>query len=481
MVTDDLIRFVAGTRYDDLPGDVIEMSRNFILDSVGASFGGLGTPIGKIALSVARTLGGHPQATIIGTTDRTSCTLAAYVNAKAANGLDFDDAHLNWLHIGPTLVPAALAVAQAERRPGKDLILAVAIGYDIASRLGLAMGMPFTLDQNNGVVVPQVVGTGWKVFGAALAGAVLLRLPPEQVRQTIAIAGANAPIPSTRKWELHADRPLPLQKTVDVGWMSQAGVMAAYLAREGATGFHDILEGDDGFWRMNGSPRFDEGEVLRDLGSKWHILEAGMKPYPSCRHLHVASDCFREIVEREDLHPGEIQQVRIGLSPMSTRPTWTNPQPRNLVEAQFSLPHSIAMLAFRIPCGPAWQTDDKLAGKPYREFRERVAMHVNPDTRDAMLSQYPGFYRELPAEVEVVSTRGSFVRSAKVARGDAWDPGVAMSRSDFVEKFRNNAQPVAGSRAARESALEVLLSELGALETLPDMADLHASLAAVAD
>src|SRR5690606_27630933 len=112
----------------------------------------------------------------------------------------------------------------------------------------------------------------------------------------------------------HADRPLPLQKSVDIGWMAQAAVTAAVLAREGATGFHDILEGDNGFWRMNGSPRFDEGVVLHELGKRWHILDAGMKPYPSCRHLHVAADCFRSIVQREGIQPEEISQIRIGLS-----------------------------------------------------------------------------------------------------------------------------------------------------------------------
>jgi len=480
MVTAELVRFVAETRYDDLPQEVIELSRHFILDSIGSSYGGIGTSIGQIAQALVRAFGGHPQATILGTGERTSSAMAAYVNAKTANALDFDDAHLNWLHIGPTLVPAALAVAQAERASGASLILAVAVGYDVSARLGLAMGMPFTLDEQGGVLVSPVVGTGWKVFAAAIAAAVLLRLNPEQIRQTIAIAGANAPIPSTRKWELHPDRPLPLQKTMDVGWTAQAGVAAAYLAREGATGFHDILDGELGFWRMNGSPRFDEAIVLQDLGKQWHILDAGMKPYPSCRHLHVASDCFRSILEKEKLRPEEIQQVRVGLSPMSIRPTWTNPQPRNMVETEFSLPHSLAMLAFGVPCGPAWHTDDKRNEQKYRDFRDRVVMYADPQSRDAMLAQYPGFYRELPAEVEVRTARGSFVSSAKAARGDAWHAGYAMSQAEFLEKFRNNAAPSVAFNPGRAASLEDLLSKLLALDALADTSELHPMFAAVA-
>lgn len=480
MVTDELVDFITKTRYEDLPKPVREMSRTFILDAIGAAFGGAGTSIGRIALDTARTFGGHPQATFIGTGERGSVAMAAYVNAKTANALDFDDAHFNWLHIGPTLVPSALAVAQAYGCSGDRLLLAVAIGYDVAARLGLAMGMPFTLSEGGEVSMPQILGTGWKAVGAAAAAAVLMNLTPEQVRQTIGIAGANAPTPATLKYEYHVDRPLPLQKSVDIGWMAQAAVTAAVLAREGATGFHDILEGDNGFWRMNGSPRFNEDVVLRELGTYWHILDAGMKPYPSCRHLHVAADCFGSIMQRENVRPQEIEQIRVGLSPMSTRPTWMNPSPRNLVEAQFSLPHTIAMLAFGVPPGPAWHTDEKLTDERYQGMRDKVAMYVNPSTRDAMLAQYPGFYRELPAEVEVVTASGRFSQRAQAARGDAWSPEHAMSAFEFLDKFRANAQPAVEGSAGRKQALELLLTQLGALETMDDVSRLHEVLSAVA-
>jgi len=479
MVTDELVDFIVRTRYEELPGAVREMSRTFILDAIGAAFGGAGTSIGRIALNTARIFGGSPQATFFGTGERGSLAMAAYVNAKTANALDFDDAHFNWLHIGPALVPSALAVAQAYRCSGERLLLAVAIGYDVAARLGLAMGMPFTLGKEGEVELPPILGTGWKAVGAAAAAAVLMDLTTEQVRQTIGIAGANAPTPATLKYEYHADRPLPLQKSVDIGWMAQAAVTAAVLAREGATGFHDILEGDNGFWRMNGSPRFDEGVVLHELGKRWHILDAGMKPYPSCRHLHVAADCFRSIVQREGIQPEEISQIRIGLSPMSTRPTWMNSRPRNLVESQFSLPHTIAMLACGVPPGPAWHADDKLAGARYQALRDKVIMYVNPSTRDAMLAQYPGFYRELPAEVDVATARGCFSQSAQAARGDAWSPEHAMGMDEFREKFRANAQPSVAGSAKRALALEQLLAQLETLEAMEDVSRLHESLAAV--
>jgi 2-methylcitrate dehydratase PrpD len=92
-------------------------------------------------------------------------------------------------------------MAEKLETTGKDLILSVALGYDIAARIGLSLGMPFIIDKNGNFEITQPYGTSWKVFGSVVAAGKILQLNKEQMTNAIAIAGANAPMPAMGKWE----------------------------------------------------------------------------------------------------------------------------------------------------------------------------------------------------------------------------------------------------------------------------------------
>ncbi|TDA69529.1 MAG: MmgE/PrpD family protein [Clostridia bacterium] len=469
-VTATMARFIAEAGFEDLPEPVVEQTKIFILDVLGNSFGGITSDIGQIALKIASKLGGNPHAHILGTSIVTSVLSASYVNAKSANALDFDDAHLNFLHIGPTTVPAALAVGEMQHCSGKDLVTAVAFAYDIAARIGLSMGMPFIVDQEGNFQSGDVQGTSWKVFGAAVAAAKLLRLDVDGVVETFGIAGANAPMPAMKKWEFEEARPLPLQKSIDVGWVSQAGVLAALLAQSGSTGYRTILEGQHGFWRMSGARGCNFDLMIDELGTKWHILEAGIKPYPSCRHMHVALDLFRTIRDKYQLGSDQIEKVVCKVSPMSVRPVWMNQGPRNLVESEFSIPHSIAMLAYRIPPGPAWHAPEQIDNDAVKEFRKRVFVGLEPKAKQAMMEQYPSFYRRLPATVEVHLTSGRvLVESADNALGDCWVPEYRTTMEQAIEKFMANGCGILASSSIWRAQLQAAAEAIFSLEDMDDI------------
>ncbi len=438
-VTRKLIDFVVDTSFDDLPLDVIHDTKRFILQVIGNCFGGYVTEIGRIALRVVKELGGKPESTIIGSAERTSCANAAYVNAKNANALDFDDAHLNFLHIGPALVPAGFAMSEKLETTGKDLILAVALGYDIAARVGLSLGMPYIIDKDGNFKIFPVFGTCWKVFGAVVAAGKILKLNKEQMTQAFVIAGANAPMPAMRKWEFDEVIPLPLQKVVDYGCISQAGVVAALLGLNGSTGYRTILEGDNGFWRMSGAGQCDFDLMIQDLGIKWHILDAGLKPYPACRHIHCALDLLKGIISKEQLKWDEIQQIEVGVSPMCTQPIWMNHTPKNMVESEFSIPHCLTMIAFGVRPGPDWHSPEMLTDGRVAEFRRRVNVVLDQKARQAMIDQYPSFYRRLPTRIKVVTQKGTFSEETEYAKGESWNPQFRMSDKDLQENFRSNA------------------------------------------
>lgn len=460
-VTQKLVDFVVDTTFDDLPQDVIHDAKRFILQVTGNCFGGYVTEIGRIAMKVVKELGGKPESTIIGSAERTSCANAAYVNAKNANALDFDDAHLNFLHIGPALVPTALAVGEKLETTGKDLILAVALGYDIAARIGLSLGMPFIVNKDGTFESLSVHGTSWKVFGSVVAAGKLFGLDKEQMIHAFAIAGANAPMPAMRKWEFDEVIPLPLQKVVDYGWISQAGVVAALLALNGGTGYRTILEGDDGFWRMSGAKQCDFDLMVKDLGVKWHILEAGLKPYPACRHIHCALDLLKKIMSSQNLKWEDIDQIEVGVSPMCTRPIWMNTAPKNMIESEFSIPHCLTMMAFGVRPGPDWHSPEMLTDEKVAGFRRRVKVVLEPKARQAMLDQYPSFYRRLPTKIKVSTKKGAFSDETEYAKGENWHPEFRMSDEELRQNFWSNAvkiwQVSTSWRQQTQAAMDMML------------------------
>ena len=129
-IGDDLVNFIVGTEYADLPSNVIHEAKRSLLDALGCAIAGIATDKGKIAVSVARRLSGPQESSILGVGDRVSCVNAAMANGELINGLDFDAIS----HIHPFAIPPALAVAETVKASGKDLILSTVLAQEIAKR-----------------------------------------------------------------------------------------------------------------------------------------------------------------------------------------------------------------------------------------------------------------------------------------------------------------------------------------------------------
>ena len=137
-VAEHLAAWVAGLGFADLPVSVVVDAKLRVLDTLGISLAACWQPIGVAVRRGAAAIGGGDEASILGTSERTSAALAGLVNGTLAHALDFDDTHsASVMHPSATSVPTALAVAQAARRSGADLLLAVAIGNEVACRTRL--------------------------------------------------------------------------------------------------------------------------------------------------------------------------------------------------------------------------------------------------------------------------------------------------------------------------------------------------------
>lgn len=265
-LTGRLASFAARTRFEDIPVAVVHETGRLLLDTIGCALGAIHTPSGQVALSYARLVGGTPASTVLGG-DLSSAITAAYVNARLANVLDADDTFPTATHFGNAGVFSALALCEMFERDGRELATSIAVGFEVAARIGSWMGAPIQIRDGKVVGFNELAGPAaavtWSAAGAAVAAA---RLDAAQTAHAFGIAGANSPLPTMHKFIEQSE--ISMYKYADAGWCAQIGVSAALQAKLGSTGMANILDGPNGFWKFYGSPSRDDEALLGGLGRR---------------------------------------------------------------------------------------------------------------------------------------------------------------------------------------------------------------------
>jgi len=282
-LTRQLANFVTQTNFNDLPRNVVHETKRILLDSIGCAIGAILMKRGKICAEFAKALGGPPESTILGVPGKVSSVNAAFANGELINTLDYDA--LYGTHLPPYIIPAPLALAEAMSASGKDLIVSVALGLEIARRLQMATPPPYapikTGPEKGKVVFAPVSGHGTAGFGAAVGAGKILNLTPEKMANAMGIAGYTAPPSVFRKWTDTV--PCRMTKYGPPGFTAEVGVKSALLARMGYYGDTDLFDGEFGYWRFTGYQEWNKEVVVKDLGSTWKCLEVSYKKYP-CGH-----------------------------------------------------------------------------------------------------------------------------------------------------------------------------------------------------
>lgn len=451
-VTKDLVEYTAGARFQDFPKQVIEKTKLHLLDSIGCSLGGSRSPIGTSILNPFTRMAGSPEATLIGGGKKVPCIQAAFVNGTNANALDFDDTYLsNGIgHPGSSIIPAALAAGEWKRATGKEILTAIITGYEVGNRIGLAI-------QPTHERLQKVWGVGtWQTFGAVVAASKAMNLTIDQTFNAFGVAGATAPLPNTQKWGWDiSERPIHWVKE-PTGWPCWTGTLAAVLAENGFIGNRYILDGDNGFWIMAGSDRCDFAKMTGGLGSEYVILnDMSFKPYSCCRWQHPALDGIRKIREENTLRPADVSAITVNSF------YWVKSQevyePVSVVDAQFCIPFTAAMVMMGSKPGPGWYIPENLENQEVTDLAAKVSVTVDPDL-DAVYVEKG----ELSARVDVTTTSGESIEAfVAIPFGDPRNP---MPPSEVEKKFRNQASYVLDD-AATSTAVEMIM-DFDKLETI---------------
>ena len=431
--TETLARYIVEADYDDLPMGVVEKAKQCILDSLACSLGGVRTQTGGIILDLMKHLGGKPEATIFGWAEKTSCVHASFANASIVNILDYDDTYSG--HPGATTIPPAINVAEEIDASGKDLITAIVLGYETSIRICDAI--------RPSVERKHIHGHGtWQTFGAVTVASKLLNLNLEETMGALGIAGSNAPVSSVMKTVLNQNG-LPTMVKNNYGIAAEVGVLAARLARSGFSGPHDILDGDNGFWRMCGSDRCDFTRIVRKLGEDYEIMKVSFKPYPSCRFIHSAIDAMLNARRDYELNIDSIDKITLRVPAHTAVWPFTNQRPMNMVEAQFSIPYAIAVaVSGKLP-GPEWFTNEALNDPQILRLAAKVTLVSDEQATKAVRSDPSNVLTTL--DVHALGKTHSI--KVDIPKGDPRNPMTEQERKD---KFRRLASIVLDSSSVEE-------------------------------
>ena len=429
-IAQHLGEFAVQQTYDRLPGEVRHSVRQRILDTLGIMVAASPLDTSRAVRSYATELGGRPEAHAVGVPDLLPAELAALVNGTLAHSLDYDDTHLpSVLHPSASVVPAALAVAQATGRDGRELTAAIAVGLEICVRLGMA-GYDREARNNTyfdrGQHATSICGT----IGAAAGAAVLLGLDAEGVSHAIGVAVSMA------GGVIEANRTGGTVKRIHCGWAAHAAISAARLAAHGITGPPTVLEGRFGFFQAFLDGNYDAAAIDAELGERWEVPGIFFKPYPANHFTHGGIDAALALRE-QGLSLDEVDALVLGVAEPTVRtigePIEVKRAPSTGYQAQFSGPYTVVaamMGGSGLGLGLDDFTDALATDEARRRHMAKVTVTGRPECSDVFPNQFPAVLtarlrdgREL--EQAVMSNRGG--------------PQRPLSDHELERKFTDNA------------------------------------------
>jgi len=450
-----LMRHVSDTSYMDLPRNVVDSTKRVVLDLIGVTAAGSSAPEAQTVLNLARGWGGRGESSILVHGDRVPAPSAGLVNGTMGRARDFDDVHEKAvLHPSVSVIPAALATAELRGGiDGRDFITAVALGVDLTCRLGMA---PRTGPNISGMSTTWQCGT----FGAAAAAGKVLGLDHGALVDAMGIAYSQA----SGNQQTIAEGSTAVR--VQQGLTTWAGITSALLASKGITGPRNVLEGRYGYYPVYHGGGYDREALTGGLGETYEIVNTSFKLYPCCKWTHQAIDAALEAVREDGLEPGEVDSVDVRLNRQAFNlvcvPLDLKRRPRSVVDAQFSVPYTVAAAIVRGDVSLATFTAEAMHDPEILSMAQKVTPRVDEQI------ERRGSRGMAPEIVEIRTRDGrTHQRCVEHVRGS---PRAPMTTEELQEKFRRCI--VYAAKPIPEEATEELCTIIGRLESLDDISDI---------
>ena len=445
---DELARYVSTLEFADFPPNAVRLVERCFVDTVGVTVAGAVEGAGLLAAETFAALGARDRgpANIAGHDWWGTAPEAAFVNATAGHGLDFDDvAEPMSNHPSVTMVAPLLAVGEYVEASGPDLVAAFVAGFETQYYLAAP-------------VMPTHYEAGWHstatfgTFGATAAVANLLDLSVEQTRHALNVA---ASLPAGLKRNFGSDT-----KPVHAGAAARSGVTAALLAAEGVTADEDAFGSERGFFDLYTRPEGYDLAALPDLGGDLGLVTGGIhvKKYPCCYFTHTSITAARQLCEEHGIDPADVESVTVAAS-RGAHDALAHEDPETGLEAKFSMHYSVAAALARDRVDLAAYDDENIDDPTVQAVRERVTFELDSDLP----------YASHEAAVTVQTTEGeAYSRRVSDPPGTADDP---LSDAELREKF-----VMCATRAWDEDRASTLYEVCDSLRNCEDVHKLTALL-----
>jgi 2-methylcitrate dehydratase PrpD len=433
---------VASMRYEDLPEAVVTKAKLLIRDSLGNQVAA--SAISEPAVAMVKLIaewGGAQQSSVICFGNKVPTPHAAMCNAMLAHGVELDDAHGRGLiKAGSVLIPSLLALGEHVGSTGRELIVAIVAGYEVAVRIAKAIN---PAHRQRGYHTTGTVS----LFGAAAGGAKLLGCNANEIGWALGLAGMQA-----AGIQSYLDDPC-MAKPFSPGKAAFNGTLAAIMASRKFTGPRKVLECREGFFNAF-ADAVRASDLLEGLGTHYAIVEVAFKPHAACRYAHGPIDLAQRVYNEDSVTLEQVEHATVYMSELSIRQSSKAKVP-NLNAAMGSTQFSIALALSR---GSNGLTD-------YWKGFEEPELHKAAAGKITLVAE-PSFGidgRQAILEVKVAG--GKVIRHQQ--EQPKGEPTYPMSDRELEAKFYSTSGLVIAQRQAESISQTVM-----GLEQCSNVADL---------
>ena len=399
-ITGDAVSFIESVTYDHIPTEALRIGIRCVLDGLGLYVAGSDHETTIIQAELAAETGGNPEALLLGGGEqRIPAALAARVLGTAGHAHDWDDSqvskdpdHVYGLLTHPTIPPLTAALVFAQKfgnLSGRDFMVAFLTGFEVESKVSEWM---LSQHYKRGFHSSGTVGT----IGAFVTAAKLLGLSGDQLRHGLGLAVSFA---SGIRCNFGT-----MTKPLHVGRASENGVTAALMASKGFTADKNALDGPWGFFAVHGGGVSADKLAAQNFGKPWSIEEPGIsiKPYPCGVLTHPTIDLMLKLVVENDIKPDAIESVVVRAGSNILNPI-RYPIATNHLEAKFSLPAVLAMVALNRKAGKTEFEDEFVQSDAMQSMQRQIKTLLDPEI-EAM-----GFDK-MRSNIEILLKDGSSYR-----------------------------------------------------------------------
>lgn len=433
-ISGELAEFISLLKYEEIPERVRTLAKYCFLDWLASAYAGSREkPVGMM-LEVVRGMPGKPECTVIPDGSKNISLLAALINGASSHMVEMDDLHRpSIFHPAAPIIPAALAVAEREKRSGRDLIVAIVAGYEVGIRVATMVGASHYQFWHT----TATCGT----FGAAAAASKLLMLDSQRIVWAMGSAGTQA----SGLWEFLGES--AMSKQLHPGKAALNGILAALLAQWGFTGAEHIFEGERGFCKAT-SNDYDFHGVTNRLGREYHMEGNSFKLHASCGHTHSALDALLILAKETGVVPEEIEKVRVKLY-SEALDLLGGVQLTGPYIAKFHIPFCIATALKFGKVGLEAFSEERLHNGDLRELMARVELA----SEEILDDEYP---QKWGAIVEILTKDGrTLSRRVDHPKGDPQNPFSEQEISDKFLSLTKGILPVEKSSSMARRILEL--------------------------